>query len=227
MNWTCEQVEVRLGEYLDGLLSPAERAELEAHARVCGQCAPLVSSVASLVASLHNLELIEEPPQLVSSILDRTLGPRKTKRSWQSVLGWFDWMLQPRLAYGAASVAVTLAVLLSSLGFSWHKPRLADLSPVNLYRSANRQSHLVYARGAKFVSDLRVVYEIQTRLSPKDDAPGAPGMAPDRGTDPRTPGITHGPDADRPRQQNRANDLASPYVVLASVLAPASERSLP
>src|SRR5271157_3726988 len=111
MNWTCEQVEARLGEYLDGALSAAERAELEAHARGCGQCAPLVSSVASLVKSLHGLEMVEEPPLLVSGILDRTLGPRKAKRSWRSVFGWFDWMMQPRMAYGAVSVAVTVGVL--------------------------------------------------------------------------------------------------------------------
>jgi anti-sigma factor RsiW len=227
MSWTCEQVEARLGEYVDGLLSAAERAEFETHARGCKQCAPLVSSVASLVNGLHGLELVEEPAWLAGRILDRTLGPRKAKWSWGGVSGWFGWLVQPKLAYGAASVAITVAVLLSTLGFSWRKPKLADLNPVNAYRTANRQSHLVYARGAKFVSDLRVVYEIQTRLRPENDVQGEPQNAPQRNTNPHTPpGVSNGPDQNRPRQQNRANDLAPHYVVLASTLACVSERSL-
>ena len=227
MSWTCEQIEARLGEYVDGLLNPAERAEFETHARGCGQCAPLVASVTSLVQDLHGLELVEEPAWLTSRILDRTLGPRKTKSSWVDFSGWFNWFLQPRLAYGAASVAITLAVLLSALGFSWRKPKLADLSPANLYRAANRETHLLYARGAKFVSDLRVVYEIQTRLRPESEGQTEPQSAPEHDTKPHTPpGVSNGPDANRPRQQNRANDLAPHYVVLASTLAGVSERSL-
>ena len=34
-----------------------------------------------------------------------------------------------RLAYGALSVAGTIAILLTTLGFSFTKPKLADLTP--------------------------------------------------------------------------------------------------
>ena len=45
-------------------------------------------------------------------------------------------------------------------------------------RSANRQAHLAYARGAKFVNDLRVVYEIQSRLQPEQEPANSPVVAP-------------------------------------------------
>jgi hypothetical protein len=41
-------------------------------------------------------------------------------------------------------------------------------------RTANRQAHLTYARGAKFVNDLRVVYEIQSRLGSQPEPQSAP-----------------------------------------------------
>jgi len=228
MSWTCEQVEARLSEYLDGLLTPPERSDLEAHARDCVQCAPMLSSVAGLVRSLHDMEPLEEPPLLVAHILDRTLGPRQARRSWRWIFGWFDWLRQPRLAYGAACVALTLAAVLPALGFSWRAPRLRDLNPVNMYRAADRRTHLLYARGSKFVSDLRVVYEIQTRLRPETAIPAEPESAPSNGIKPRAPaGSSETPGPGPARQQNRVNQFPPSPVVIASILPGAGERSLP
>src|SRR5579885_3017624 len=53
MNWTCEQIEARLSDCLDGQLSAEERAAFEAHVRVCAQCAPLFAQVSQLVGELH------------------------------------------------------------------------------------------------------------------------------------------------------------------------------
>ncbi len=229
MTWTCEQTEVRLSEYLDGLLGPQERADFDAHMQGCLRCAPLVARVASMVVELRGLEMVEEPPQLVGAILDKTIGPRRTtERSWRGILAWTGSLWQPKLAYGAASIAFTLALVLTSLGFNWRKPKLADLHPVNLYRAADRRAHLAYARGSKFVSDMRVVYEIQSRLRPEPDVT-APERAPARDSAPGTatpPGSSHGPESNRPRQQNRANDMGSTCTVLASALPSAGERSL-
>jgi len=227
MRWTCEQVEAKLGEYVDGLLAPPERAELEAHARVCARCAPMLSSVAGLVRSLHDIEPLEAPPLLVTHILDRTLGPRRARWSWGGNFGWFGWLLQPKLAYGAACVAVALAVVLPAMGFSWRAPRLGDLNPLNLYRTADRRTHLLYARGSKFVSDLRVVYEIQTRLRPETAIPAEPESAPPERFKPREPGSSGTPGPGPARQQNRVNQVPPSPVVIAVVLPGAGERSLP
>ena len=86
MTWTCDVVEARLSDYLDGLLKGAERAEFEAHANSCPQCAPLLESVRSLVGEMHAMEEIEVPPRLVYNILDKTLGPRETVTGWQAFL---------------------------------------------------------------------------------------------------------------------------------------------
>ena len=168
MNWNCAQVEERLSDYLDNLLSAAEQAEFEAHAAGCARCTQLVAQVGGLVRRVQSLEPIEAPARLVSAILDQTLGPRAPKHGWRRWLAWAPTLLQPRFAIGMATAAASLVILLYAAGLNPAKIRKGDLNPVNIYRSANRQSHLVYARGVKYVNDLRVVYEIQSRLRPPD-----------------------------------------------------------
>jgi len=82
-DWTCDLIEARLSDYLEGLLQEPERAAFEAHANSCADCAPLVASVRGLVGEMHAMEELETPPRLVYSILDKTLGPRETVTGWQ------------------------------------------------------------------------------------------------------------------------------------------------
>ncbi|MFI5057868.1 MAG: zf-HC2 domain-containing protein [Candidatus Acidiferrales bacterium] len=223
MTWTCEQTELRLSDYLEGLLNQAEQNSFDAHVNGCERCTPLVASVSHLLTNLHGMEELETPPRLVYSILDKTLGPRDSVSGWRAVLGWVRVIASPRFAYGAVSVTATLMVLLTASGFSWRKPKVADLSPVNVYRNADRQAHLVFARGSKFVSDLRVVYEIQSRLHQESEIPATPeGTLPESSPD-KQPGRTDGTRPASPRQQNRANGIGHELEVLAAelpILAP-------
>ena len=83
MTWTCDQIESQLSDYIEGLLQPQDRAAFEAHVTDCAECTPLLASVRSLMTQLHSMELLEESPSLVYSILDKTLGPRETVSAWQ------------------------------------------------------------------------------------------------------------------------------------------------
>ena len=118
MNWTCEETESRLSDYLDGLLQPAERAALDAHVASCDRCAPLIAGVSELLSNLHGMEELETPPRLVYAILDKTLGPRDTTAPAPGFFGWLRGMGMPRLAYGALSLSATFLVLASVFGFS-------------------------------------------------------------------------------------------------------------
>jgi anti-sigma factor RsiW len=221
MTWTCDQVEVRLSDYLDGVLQGVERAELEAHADSCAHCAPLLASVRSLVGQMHAMEELEAPPRLIYAILDQTLGPREQVTGWQAFLNVIRGMASPKFAYGAASVFATFVILASSLGFSFKNPKMADLRPATIYRNADRKVHLMYASSVKYVSDLRVVYEIQSRLrqdennlqsTPENVLPKGPGQ-----TDKQNPA--------QPRQQNRADELSRHLELLAAEFPIMSERS--
>ncbi len=185
-DWNCAITEERLSDYLDGRLSPAEAAAFSAHASDCESCGKLIAQVGGLVHQMRALEPLEVPPQLISRILDSTLGPRTQTVGWKRWFSWIPALWQPRFTMGVATVAATILIVLYTSGMSPAKLKKADLSPANFLRTANRQAHLTYARSAKFVNDLRVVYEIQTRLQP-DSEPSpssAPAPAPQQNSQP-------------------------------------------
>ena len=216
MSWTCEQTEARLSDYLDGVLNPAELAEFSAHVPTCARCAPLVSSVSDLLTGLHGMEQIEAPPRLVYSILDKTLGPRETVTGWRAILGWVRGTASIRFAYGALSVAATLALVVTASGFNWRHPKLAELKPATIYRNANNRSHLAYGSSVQFVNNLRVVNEIQSRLREDSDLRATPeNVIPATSPQQKQPGSSDGSKPAAPRQQNRANDLVRQIEVLA------------
>jgi anti-sigma factor RsiW len=216
MIWTCEQTEARLSDYLDGALVGNERTAFEAHVGECDRCEPLVAHVSQLLSGMHSMDQLEAPPRLVYSILDKTVGPREAATGWRAVLGWIEGMASMRFAYGALSVAGTFIILLSVSGFSFRKPKLADLQPAMIYRNADRQAHLVYARGTKFVNDLRVVSEIQSRLRQDNDLQSNPeSVVPSQD---KQPGRTDGSKPVTPRQQNRADDVTRQIQILAEQL---------
>ena len=215
MTWTCELTEARLSDYLDGLLTPDERYEFDMHANTCKGCAQIIASVSHVLSGLHSMEQVEPPPLLIYSILNQTLGPRETKRGWRGAFGWLGGLTSPRFAYSAVSIAASMVIFLAASGVSLRKPKLADLSPVNVYRSVNRQAHLVYAHSTKFVSDLRVVYEIQSRLNKDNDLPTTPETTMPQNAPGKSPGSTDSTRPASPRQQNRANDISREIEVLA------------
>jgi hypothetical protein len=224
MNWNCQEVESRLSEYLDGELSAEDEAACAAHIAGCDSCRELVASVRGLVGAMHAIEPVALPLGLVPAILERTLGPKSEARGWRTWLGWLRPVWQPRFAYGALTVMLTVMVLSQALGIQWRKPTLADLNPVNLYRDADRQVHLVYARGAKYFGDLRVVYEIESKLRSLEPEQQQQQKAPE--AQPKAPGSSEGP-SNKPLDFNRAGFGRGHRTRLAAIMWPAAVRSIP
>jgi hypothetical protein len=220
MSWTCEHVEQRLSEYLDRLLPPAERAAFAAHVQGCPRCRPLVEHLGGVVSALHRLAPLEPPPRLVPRILEQTSGA-EAARGWRRRLpGWLLPVFTPRLAMGAVTVMIVFLVLSQALGISWSQVTLSDLRPSHLYRAADRRLNLLFARGVKFVNDLRVIQELQSRLQP---------VTPPEGSEPQElpPANKTSEPPDRPRQ-NHADEILRNEMMLACFgLASQSETGLP
>ncbi len=77
------------------------------------------------------------------------------------------------------------------------------------------KAHLAYASSAKFVNNLRVVNEIQSRLREENDLRANPESTVPESSPQKQPGRSDGSKPATPRQQNRANDLARQVQVLA------------
>ena len=109
------------------------------------------------------------PPQLTRNILDATLGSESSKQGWRRWFSWSPAIWDARFAMGLGTVAASFLIVLHAAGGARNEPNKLDLNPVHMAHSANRQAHLTFARGAKFVSDLRVVYQIESQLRPQPE----------------------------------------------------------
>lgn len=228
MNWTCEQTEARLSDYLDGILQPVEQSAFNMHVNTCERCAPLVAAVARTLGGLYALEQVEAPAELENAILTATIGAP----SWRGLRHWLKSLQSPRFVYSMASVAATLFILLAATtGFPFRKPKLAELRPATIYRNTNIKAHQAYAKSAKFVSDLRVVYEIQTRLNENEQSPATREQAVPQSSPDKQPGRTDNTNPSAPKQQNRADEIGRNLRVLAAEMpflsGSVGERRLP
>jgi hypothetical protein len=175
---------------------------------------------------MHSMEELEPPPHLVYAILDKTLGPRDAVTGWRAALAWIRGLANPRFAYGTVSVAATFLMIATASGFSWRKPKLADLRPATVYHNVDKQAHIVYGRSTKFVSDLRVVYEIQARWHEDTQIPTTPEEVMPQTAPGKNPGSSDGTSPASPRQQNRANEVGKQLEILAAGLCPEGSLSL-
>ncbi|MGB6484042.1 MAG: anti-sigma factor [Candidatus Acidiferrales bacterium] len=214
MSWSCVQVEEQLSDYLDNALTQAERIEFREHVDACPRCAPLLAQVSHVTEKLRTLEPEPVPAVLVSKILDQTLGPRKAKREWFS---WIPLLWQPRFATGIVTVLATLLIIFHATGVKPSNLTAADLNPVNIFHSADRHAHLAFARSVKFVNDLRVVYEIQSRLQPVS------GAAPNQ----QAPSETPSQQQPKPPRESQHNFSSDRFSVVAAFFANAPGRSTP
>ena len=115
--------------------------------------------------------------------------------------------------------------MLSASGVSWRKPKLADLNPSTVARKVNQQYHLKKADVVKYVSDLRVVYEIQSRLRQDERLQPVPEETTPKSNQ-NKPGSSDDDTRTQPKQQNRADEfLVRQVELLASECALMTERS--
>lgn len=174
MDWNCTLTEERLSDYLEGALAAEERHACAEHSAECANCAEMLARVGELVGQMHAIEQVREPGFLAHRVINKTSRARTGRHEIASASAWFNLIWQPRFAMGIATVAVTFVILAHAAGPRIGQLRPSDLNPLNLVRAGNRQAHLTYARGEKFVNDLRVVYEIRAMLAAPQAGPSVP-----------------------------------------------------
>lgn len=224
MNWNCATTEERLSDYLDRQLSPEEAAAFSAHRASCSECETQAREVGELVSRMQAFEPLAEPSHLFRKIIDATSGPRKEKRGLRTWLAGISTLWQPRFALGAGAVVAILFFVLNSAGLRTSHLKRVAFNPADMVRSANRQAHLVYAHSAKYVNDLRVVYEIQSRLQPEAPPQAAPLPEPDSQPPSNDPQQKSQTDPHHNRSQIRDTTF---YAMLLPVLPPADSMRSP
>ncbi len=193
---THRELEDLASDYLEGQLDAVQRAAAEAHLQGCAACRELLGGMRHAMELCHTAEDLEPAPWLVAKILLATVGERKP--TWrEQVAAFFRPSPQPRVAYAVAMAIFSFTIIVNAAGLSLRNLKLADLNPRTWFYEANRSGHLLYARAEKFYYDLRVVYEIESRLRDLRSQPSQeqqeapqPEAAPGGSTEGGSPGQT-------------------------------------
>ncbi len=180
MNHPCPRYEPELSAYLDGETTPALRAEIESHLRVCDSCRAAVGQLRLVSRTLRRWDAQETRYATSTGFRNRVLASVGAGRSApRTDTVW-------RIAAGFALVAAGAG------GYALVAPRLADLdssAPDRVSAQLAELKSLLAARPAPVAapverhsgSDVPRVAPLDpvvARLEP-DDAPSAPPSAPD------------------------------------------------
>ena len=156
----CSEFEIRLVDYQDGTLDPADRRAVEQHASECRLCATLLADSAALAGFLEKVEAVEAPQELVTNILYRTLH---TRPAWGAGAGWRSWLgplLQPRFAMSMAMTVLSVSMLYRVAGVHVRQLEVADLNPVSIWRGVDYRTRRIWDRSVKFYQNIRFIYEL-------------------------------------------------------------------
>ncbi|HMD98416.1 MAG TPA: zf-HC2 domain-containing protein [Terriglobia bacterium] len=197
---THMELENLVSDYLEGQLDTVRRVEVEAHLNGCPECKELTATVREGIELCRSAEDLEPAPWLVSRIMRATVGERKAT-FWEQAASYIRPVLHPRVAYAVAMGVFSFSIIINVAGINLRHIKAQDLNPRTWFYQANRNGHLLYARAEKFCYDLKVVYELETRLrqlrqqsepgkgeEPKQSPPaGAPAGGSTEGQQPSEP----------------------------------------
>jgi Putative zinc-finger len=157
------ELENLASDYLEGQLEQARRQEVEVHLNDCAPCRELVADLRHALELCRSAEEVEPAPWLVSKILLATIGERKPTLR-ERLDAFFQPVLRPRVAYTVAMAVFSISIIINAAGFNLRELTLADLNPRNWAKEAQKVAVLQLGRAERFFYDLRVVYEVESRL---------------------------------------------------------------
>jgi hypothetical protein len=146
--------------------------------------------VTGALAFLKRADEVLPPPELVTRIayqapVGRTRQPFETEGIWSKVsAAWLQPLLRPRFAMGMAMTILSFAMLQRCTGVQVQHIQPADLSPVRIWDGVEDKVLRVKDRAVKYYENIRLVYEIETRLK---DLQEQQEMARDRNAEQASP----------------------------------------
>ena len=178
------EIENLTSDYLEGLLDEGLRKEVEAHLNICPSCGEMMEDVRRAMELCHDAPELEPSPWLVKKIMLATVGERKP--GWTERLAAFlRPTIQPRIAYTLAMAVFSLSIIVNAAGLNLRHLTVRDLNPRTWWSRADRGIHFYIARGERLIYDVRVVYEIESRLrqlrSHSTEEPEGPKQEPSPG----------------------------------------------
>lgn len=171
MTCNCAEFEILLCDAVDGTLRGEQQGAFDAHRQSCVACDELAADVFGVTAFIGRAAAVEPPKELLTRILFETSGGKSGEAAVVSKDGWlgaikqfFRPVAQPRLAMGMAMTILSVSMLAQVFGLEVRQLRAADLEPARIWAGVEDGAHRQWSRVVKYYENIRVVYEIQSRL---------------------------------------------------------------
>ena len=168
----CLEFEALLADALDGTLTGQAMANFNSHKASCPTCAPMFAEAEAGLSWLKSLDEVEPPADMVRSIMLATVGMENAAQAIQVerkpfmqklrelVQPIFAPVMTPRFAMSFGMAFFSISMLLNVSGV-----RIADLRNMDLSaRGLTRTYHETQAKAAKYYDNMRVVYEVQSKV---------------------------------------------------------------
>ena len=109
------EIRHRLSEYIDGAITPGEKATIEEHLRTCTECSDALRELRKTIEHIHAVGEVESPAWLTQKIMAKVREEQEAKRNlWQRVFAPFLGKF-PVQAVAVLFLAVTAFYLYSSI----------------------------------------------------------------------------------------------------------------
>ncbi|MCI0417776.1 MAG: zf-HC2 domain-containing protein [Acidobacteria bacterium] len=165
MKVECHEVESFLGLYVEKDVSEAQSAMVRAHLNTCEACALLALEMEFTISLCKEFPELEPPLRLIERVLQQTTG-RQQSLSWTEYLRELFRPLyaSPRFATGACLAAISFSIVMNALGVNLGEVRWSELTPRRVVDSLNRTANVAYDNGMRRLNDLKILYQIQSKI---------------------------------------------------------------
>lgn len=174
---SCEDWELLLTESLDGLLPAGQRAAFDAHASGCAVCAELLEQARQ---GREWLRFLGPEPEVPAGMVERIVGKTSgavvaghplvagggAGPATPHVLGLpvRRVMWDSRMLMTAAMAFFSIALTLNLAGVRLTNLRLSDLTPASMEMNLTRQFYDAKGSLVRYYDNLRLVYEVESRM---------------------------------------------------------------
>ena len=170
---TCAEFEIVLSDYVNGSVTVNQRRAIEAHADHCAACRELLRDVFHAVTFLERAEEVTPPAELITHLVYHAPKGRMRNESRggfsRLLVRWLQPVLQPRMVMSMAMTILSFAMLGKCTGMRLQEIKAADLNPAIIWNNLEDKTFRTWDRTVKYYDNLRLVYEMETRLKEMRD----------------------------------------------------------
>jgi hypothetical protein len=234
---SCEAWEAMLTDALDGTLSARDAEAFDTHSKGCAAgCGELLEEAKRGTEWLRFLRETPEAPQgLLEKILVGTTGftdAQPLAAGGAAALPHQPWlgvpfgllqrhMAESRILMTLAMAFFSLALTLNLTGVRLNQLKLSDLSPSALAASVSHQYYTTSAHLTRYYLNLRIVYELESRVNEMRRDNNAPAPRPAVQQQQQQPAQKPQPSSKPGGAAHKAGSIARPEQGQRSYVAPA------